>query len=72
MWRVIYQDSAETDDELVANAQDRIGKLLASSAEAPPFEVISARPYRIHQRLVTSMVKNRVILAADAAHLCCP
>lgn len=71
-WRVIYQDSATTDQELVANAPNKIGRLLSSQSEAPPFEVLAARPYHIHQRLANSMVKGRVVLAADAAHLCCP
>ncbi|KAF5578856.1 monooxygenase [Fusarium pseudocircinatum] len=71
-WRVIYRDSEAANEELVSKATSRIQKLLASGSEAPTFKLLAANPYRIHQRLVPEMVKGRVILAADAAHLCCP
>ncbi|KAF4965997.1 hypothetical protein FSARC_6273 [Fusarium sarcochroum] len=71
-WRIIYQDSENTNEQLIANAPSKIKQLLASGSEAPPFELLAVNPYRIHQRLAPDMVKGRVILAADAAHLCCP
>ncbi|KAJ4244584.1 hypothetical protein NW762_014440 [Fusarium torreyae] len=72
MWRVIYHDAANTNEQLIANASSKIQQLLASGSEAPSFELVAVSPYQIHQRLVPEMVKGRVILAADAAHLCCP
>ena len=35
-------------------------------------EVLESRPYRVHQRIVPSYVKDRVALAGDAAHLNSP
>ncbi|MCX7339657.1 MAG: NAD(P)/FAD-dependent oxidoreductase [Hyphomicrobiales bacterium] len=37
-----------------------------------PHAVLESRPYRVHQRIVPTYVKDRAVLAGDAAHLNSP
>lgn len=47
-------------------------KMLPGHPKPDQYRVLNKSPYRVHQRCVESMRIHRVILAADAAHLCNP
>ncbi len=72
MWRVGYSPSPDmSDDEAVADAevQSRLERIVPDGG---PFEVITARLYRVHRRLVETLRIGRIMLAGDAAHLNSP
>lgn len=72
MWRVGYSPSPDmSDEEAVADAevQSRLERIVPGGG---PFEVITARLYRVHRRLVETMRIGRIMLAGDAAHLNSP
>jgi 2-polyprenyl-6-methoxyphenol hydroxylase-like FAD-dependent oxidoreductase len=72
MWRVGYSPPADLDDEAaVANhlVQERLSRLVPGSG---PFDIVTARIYRIHRRLVKRLRVGRVLLAGDSAHLNSP
>jgi 3-(3-hydroxy-phenyl)propionate hydroxylase len=72
LWRVsLYADEGETVEQ--ALAPDSIdAKLQRIVPMGRPHEVLEARPYRIHQRIVDDYRRGRVLLAGDAAHLNSP
>lgn len=72
MWRVGYSPppdmdtaAAVADDEI----QSRLARILPNTG---PFEIITARLYSVHRRLVEKMRVGRMLLAGDAAHLNSP
>jgi 3-(3-hydroxy-phenyl)propionate hydroxylase/6-hydroxy-3-succinoylpyridine 3-monooxygenase len=70
LWRCTYQESTDLPEE---TAGDRIrghfDRLLGPDADV---EVVDFRPYRMHQRLASSLHEGHVVLAGDAAHLTNP
>lgn len=72
LWRVsLYADDGETAEQALEPAA--IEAKLQRIVPAPgPYEVLEARPYRIHQRIVPAYRRGRVLLAGDAAHLNSP
>jgi 3-(3-hydroxy-phenyl)propionate hydroxylase/6-hydroxy-3-succinoylpyridine 3-monooxygenase len=70
LWRCTYQEPIDLPEETVV---DRIpaffAKLLGPEADV---ELVGFSPYRMHQRLSTSLREGHVILAGDAAHLTNP
>ncbi len=72
MWRVGYSPPEDLDDDAAvsdAEVQRRLNLILPDQG---PFEVITARLYRVHRRLVERMRVGRILLAGDAAHLNSP
>lgn len=71
-WRAsLYPAPGESiEDALRPEAIER--KLQAIHPRATPYEVPDLRPYRIHQRIVETYRKGRLVLAGDAAHLNSP
>ena len=71
-WRVsIYPHEDLPIEEQVAPAAIEAA-LQEIVPKATPYEVMEARPYRVHQRIVTRYRAGRVFLAGDAAHLNSP
>jgi len=72
LWRVsLYADAGEPMEQ--AMQPDAIeAKLQRIVPVSRPYEVLEARPYRIHQRIVPGYRRGRVLLAGDAAHLNSP
>jgi 2-polyprenyl-6-methoxyphenol hydroxylase-like FAD-dependent oxidoreductase len=72
LWRCsLYADAGESlDDALHADSIET--KLQRIVPQPERYEVPEVRPYRIHQRIVESYRKGRVLLAGDAAHLNSP
>jgi len=72
VWRAsLYPAEGESTEDAVSSAsiQRKLQEICPSSA---PYEILDVRPYRIHQRVVSSYVHGRVILAGDAAHINSP
>lgn len=76
LFRVTYGEPGDMSKEACAapeRAVERLQAILpAHLADASQFEVMSSSPYRVHQRCAPSFRVGRVLLAADAAHLCNP
>ncbi|WP_270935698.1 FAD-dependent oxidoreductase [Falsiroseomonas oryzae] len=71
-WRAsLYPAPGESVEEaLRPEAIER--KLQAIHPKGTPYDVPDLRPYRIHQRIVESYDRGRLLLAGDAAHLNSP
>jgi 3-(3-hydroxy-phenyl)propionate hydroxylase/6-hydroxy-3-succinoylpyridine 3-monooxygenase len=66
LWRWTWGESADLPAETV---MDRLpGRLAALGFPDVPYEVVTATPYRMHQRSADRMRDARVLLAGDAAH----
>lgn len=71
-WRVsIYPREDLTIEEQLAPAALEAA-LQGIVARHEPYEVMEARPYRVHQRIVPRYSCGRVVLAGDAAHVNSP
>lgn len=72
LWRVsLYADAGEPVEQAMQPAAIE-AKLQRIVLMSRPYEVLEARPYRIHQRIVAEYRRGRVLLAGDAAHLNSP
>lgn len=71
-WRVsIYPDENLSIEEQLS--EDSIERSLQDIVPRPErFEILEKRPYRVHQRIVSSYHKGRMVLVGDAAHLNSP
>ena len=69
LWRFAYgADPSETDDEVLAPAE--IERVLQSFLPKPEgYDISHKSAYRVHQRVVDTFRKGRVLLAGDAAHI---
>jgi 3-(3-hydroxy-phenyl)propionate hydroxylase/6-hydroxy-3-succinoylpyridine 3-monooxygenase len=66
LWRWTWGESADLPAETV---MDRLpGRLAALGFPDVPYKVVTATPYRMHQRSADRMRDARVLLAGDAAH----
>ncbi|NKB44549.1 MAG: FAD-dependent oxidoreductase [Alphaproteobacteria bacterium] len=72
MWRVGYSPPLDMkDDDAVSDeeVQTRLSRILPDHG---PFDIVTARLYSVHRRLVERMRVGRILLAGDAAHLNSP
>lgn len=71
-WRVsIYpREDASIEEQLAPDAIE--AALQEIVPKSGPYQVLEARPYRVHQRIVPRYRVGRVALAGDAAHLNSP
>jgi 3-(3-hydroxy-phenyl)propionate hydroxylase len=72
MWRVGYSPPIDMDDETAVSDQEVQSRLSRILPGAGPFEIVTARLYSVHRRLVERMRVGRILLAGDAAHLNSP
>ena len=61
-----------TRDEYLARQPERYHKFLPGNPSPDDYKIVSISPYKIHQRCAKSFRLGRILLAADAAHLCNP
>ncbi|KAL0260072.1 hypothetical protein SLS55_005817 [Diplodia seriata] len=72
-WRVSYGErSGLSHDELLERLPAKFAAMLPGNPQPGDYELAGFSPYRVHQRLAPSMRVGRIMLAADAAHLCNP
>jgi 3-(3-hydroxy-phenyl)propionate hydroxylase len=72
LWRVsLYADADETVEQALTRASIEV-KLQRIMPAGGLYDVLEARPYRIHRRIAPTYRAGRVLLAGDAAHLNSP
>ncbi|KAI6859038.1 hypothetical protein D0864_02103 [Hortaea werneckii] len=74
LWRVTYGDPAVglTDEEYLARRPWHLKAMLPGSPEPDQYRIEQTNLYNIHNRCVASFKVGRILLAADAAHVCNP
>lgn len=73
LWRVTFgEDGGLSREECAARVSERVLEALPGNPTPSDLEIVSSSPYRIHQRCAPQFRVGRVLLAADAAHLCNP
>lgn len=72
LWRVsLYADADESIEQALTRASIEV-KLQRIVPTGRLYDVLEARPYRIHCRIAPTYRSGRVLLAGDAAHLNSP
>jgi len=73
LWRITYGElPGLTREELVARQPEKFRTFLSGHPGSESYEIANFSPYKIHQRCAPNLWVGRIILAADAAHLCNP
>lgn len=73
LYRVTYGELAGLSWEEIKERQPEIfAKILPGHPKPNEYKLVSMAPYKMHQRCAPSFRVGRVLLAADAAHLCNP
>lgn len=73
LWRVSYgEDTKLTLDEVIAHQPAKYERMLPGHPKPGDYKILNINPYRIHQRCAPKFRVGRILLAADAAHLCNP
>lgn len=73
VWRISYGEKPGlSDDELMSRQEMKFEAMLPGHPKPDHYRVLAKSPYRVHQRCCRSLRKGRVLLAADAGHLCNP
>jgi 2-polyprenyl-6-methoxyphenol hydroxylase-like FAD-dependent oxidoreductase len=71
--RVTYGDTVGlTREEYVKRQPMRYEEILPGNPKPGDYKVVNIGPYKLQQRCVPSFRVGRILLAADAAHLCNP
>lgn len=72
LWRIsLYADADESIEQALTRASIEV-KLQRIVPTGRLYDVLEARPYRIHRRIAPTYRSGRVLLAGDAAHLNSP
>ncbi|KAH7137037.1 putative monooxygenase [Dactylonectria estremocensis] len=61
-----------SNEEYIARQPMKFKAILPGNPDPDSFRVVSISPYKVHQRLARSLRVGKILLAADAAHLCNP
>lgn len=73
LWRVTYGDAGGlSDEELIARRPAAFKRLLPGNPGPDEYTITDTNQFRVHNRCVKKMREGRIILAADAAHVCNP
>lgn len=73
MWRVTYGDVVGLEpEEYIKRQPMRYEQILPGAPKPEDYVLKSASPYKLQQRCAKSFRVGRILLAADAAHLCNP
>ncbi|KAF2796910.1 FAD/NAD(P)-binding domain-containing protein [Melanomma pulvis-pyrius CBS 109.77] len=73
LWRVTYGDSdGLSREELIARQPARYEKILPGNPKPGEYKLVSMSPYKLQQRCAPSFRVGKILLVADAAHLCNP
>lgn len=69
LWRVTYGDDwGLSNAEYLARQPERFQKILPGNPTPDQYKLVSASPYKLHQRCAPAFRVGRVLLVADAAH----
>jgi 2-polyprenyl-6-methoxyphenol hydroxylase-like FAD-dependent oxidoreductase len=73
LWRVTYGDSEDlSKEELVKRQPLRYEQILPGHPKPDEYKLVSMSPYKLQQRCAPSFRVGKILLVADAAHLCNP
>jgi 2-polyprenyl-6-methoxyphenol hydroxylase-like FAD-dependent oxidoreductase len=73
LWRVTYGDKGGyTDEEYLQRREWHFEKILPGNPKPHEYRIEQTNLYNIHNRCVEKMRIGRILLAADAAHVCNP
>ncbi|KAH8691679.1 FAD binding domain-containing protein [Talaromyces proteolyticus] len=73
VWRVSYgEDPGLSREELQKRMPGKLQQILPGAPSPDKYHVLQFNPYVMHQRCAERMRVGRILLAADAAHLCNP
>ena len=73
MWRVSYGEQAGLNrEELTARQPLKFEQMLPGKPKPDQYKITNLSPYQTHQRCAEKIRVGRILLAADAAHLCNP
>ncbi|KAK7181985.1 FAD binding domain-containing protein [Paraphaeosphaeria sporulosa] len=73
IWRVTYGDDASLSrEELVKRQPLRYEKILPGHPKPHEYKLVSMSPYKLQQRCAPRFRVGKILLVADAAHLCNP
>jgi len=69
VWRALFPVDAALDDADVTSPARAERLLQGAVTRKEPFEVTHRTAYRVHERVASTYVKGRVLIAGDAAHV---
>jgi 3-(3-hydroxy-phenyl)propionate hydroxylase len=69
LWRALFPVDASLDDKDVTSPERGERLLQGAVARNQPYEVTHRTAYRVHERVASAYVKNRLVIAGDAAHV---
>jgi 2-polyprenyl-6-methoxyphenol hydroxylase-like FAD-dependent oxidoreductase len=73
LYRVSYCDiPGLTKEEYIARQPQRWEEILPGNPKPDQYKIVNLNPYKLQQRCAPSFRVGRIVLAADAAHLCNP
>ncbi|KAL4922769.1 hypothetical protein BDW62DRAFT_2838 [Aspergillus aurantiobrunneus] len=73
LYRVTYKEIPNlTREEYIARQPKRYEDILPGNPKPGDYKITNISPYKLQQRCAPSFRVGRVVLAADAAHLCNP
>ncbi|KAF2279769.1 FAD/NAD(P)-binding domain-containing protein [Westerdykella ornata] len=73
LWRVTYGDDASLSREEIIKRQPlRYEQILPGNPKPGDYKLVSMSPYKLQQRCAPSFRVGKIVLVADAAHLCNP
>ena len=73
LWRVTYgEEPGLTREQLLERQPKKFETILPGKPKPGDYKMVNFSPYRMHQRTAEKFRVGRVMLAADAAHVCNP
>jgi 3-(3-hydroxy-phenyl)propionate hydroxylase len=69
LWRVLFPVDATLNDAEVMSAELSEKLLQGAVRKSKPYEVKHRTAYRVHERVASSYVHGRMLIAGDAAHV---
>lgn len=73
LWRVTYgDDGGLTDEEYLERRPRRLERMLPGNPKPDQYHIEGTNIYNMHNRCVEKMRVGRILLVADAAHVCNP
>ena len=68
-WRALFPVDASLDDKDVTSPERGEKLLQGAVPRSQPYEVTHSTAYRVHERVASTYVKGRMVIAGDAAHV---
>ncbi len=69
VWRALFPVDAALSDADVTSARRAESLLQGAAPRSQPYEVSHRTAYRVHERVASSYVAGRMLIAGDAAHV---